>query len=273
MNRPDDLRRCLSSIVQNSTQPDEIIVSDDSPDGHLTCMVVAAFPGVIYQEGPHRGLGPNRNACIRRASGSHIIFVDDDVCVSPEFFAVVQQLINSVDDQTIITGYELNHQGNQVRKVTPHNADFWGLQRVPVRDQYRAIVINATIFPAHVFQGLLFDENLRYGNDEIDVARHAIALGYSIIYRDDLYVHHYPSPTNREQYQSLIHASRLYTTLKAYWHYEKSLLKTVAYVLLAPLQLAGSAAKRGDLQGVWQTFHAVKLACQYLMASRKIAQE
>jgi GT2 family glycosyltransferase len=265
MNRPDELSRCLDSVFQGLEKPDEVIVSDDSTDGQLTQTVVGKYPGVIYQHGPRRGLGPNRNACIRRAKGSHIIFIDDDVCVSPEFFAVARQGIASSDSKTIITGYEMNYTRSEPEKVTPHNADFWGLQRVPIHNEYRAIVINATIFPRSLFEQVLFDERLRYGSEEIDVAQHAVALGYRIVYQDDLYVSHYPSPVNREEYKRFIDASRLYATTKAYWQYEHSLLKTLGFVLLAPLQLAGSAVRRGNLKGVWEAFQATALAYRYFL--------
>ena len=273
MNRPDDLNRCLGSVFQSVEKPDEVIVSDDSPDPQPTKTAVAKYPGVVYQPGPRRGLSPNRNACIRRASGSHIIFIDDDVCVPPEFFAVARALIAS-EPEKIITGYEINHGGGgrwqgEVRKVTPNNTDFWGLQRAPVEKEYCAIVINSTIFPRRLFKEALFDENLRYGSEEIDMAMHATSLGYRIIYQDSLYVNHYPSSVNREHYQRFVHASRLYATTKAYLDYERSLLKTLAYVVLAPLQLAGSFVKKGDLAGIWQAYQATALAARYFLNKPK----
>ena len=264
MNRPDDLNRCLESVFQGVERPDEVIVSDDSPDNQPVKAIADKYPDVIYQQGPRRGLGPNRNACIQRAKGSHIIFIDDDVCVPPEFFATARRLLTSFDSKTIITGYEMNHQEG-VRKVVPHNADFWGLQRVPACNDYRAIVINATIFPRSLFEQALFDERLRYGSEEIDMAMHALALGYRIAYEDSLYVNHYPSTVNREQYQRFIHASRLYVTTKAYWQYERSVPKTLAYILLAPLQLIGSAVRRGDIGAVGRALQATVLACRYLL--------
>jgi GT2 family glycosyltransferase len=268
MNRPDDLNRCLDSVFQSLELPDEVIVSDDSSEVQLTRAVVAKYLGVIYQRGPCRGLGPNRNACISRATGSHIIFVDDDVCVSPEFFAVARRLIASAEPAPIITGYEMNHGGGgrwpgEVRKVIPHNADFWGLQRIPVDQDYRSIVINSTIFPRSLFARALFDEQLRYGSEEIDMALHATSLGYRIIYQDSLYVHHYPSSVNREAYKRFVHASRLYATTKAYWHYERSIPKTLAYVLLAPLQLLGSAVRRGNIPAIWGACQSTAIAYRY----------
>lgn len=278
MNRSDDLDRCLNSIFASIEKPNEVIVSDDSADPTSTQAVVAKYQAkyqgiyhnLIYQFGPRRGLSPNRNACIGRATGSHIIFIDDDVCIPPEFITVAQKLMTASASQTILTGYEMNHAGSRQaegRKVIPHNADFWGVQRVPVQNEYRAIVINATIFPRSLFEAAQFDEHLRYGCDEIDIARHAVSLGYNIIYQDDLYVHHYPSAVNREQYQRFVHASRFYTTTKAYWHYEHSWLKALIYLVFAPLQLAASGLKRGDLSTVWKAIQATGVAYRYLFTT------
>jgi glycosyltransferase involved in cell wall biosynthesis len=268
MNRPEDLSRCLDSVFQSNEMPDEIIISDDSLDGRPTQLVVAKYPGIIYQEGPRQGLGPNRNACIKCAKSSHVIFIDDDVRVPPQFFATAQRLIDSADSKTIITGYEMNYGGGgrwegEIKKIVPHNPDFWGYQQVPVSNDYGAIVINSTIFPVSLFEQALFDENLRYGSEEIDIAQHAISLGYRIVYEDCLYVEHHPSLVNREKYKQFIHASRLYATTKAYWQYERSALKTLAYVLLAPLQLTGSAIRRGNVQEVWGAIRATVLAGRY----------
>jgi GT2 family glycosyltransferase len=271
MNRPEDLSRCLDSVFQSSEMPDEIIISDDSPDGKLTKAVAAKYSGVIYQEGPRRGLGPNRNACVRCAKSSHIIFIDDDVRVPLDFFTTAQQLIVSNDSKTIITGYEMNYGGGgrwegEILKVIPHNPDFWGYQQVPVGNDYGSIVINATIFPCSLFEQALFDENLRYGSEEVDIAQHAVSLSYCIVYEDCLYVEHHPSQVNREKYKQFIHASRLYATAKAYWQYERSMLKTLAYVVLAPLQLAGSAIRRRNAREVWAAIQATALAGRYFFA-------
>jgi glycosyltransferase involved in cell wall biosynthesis len=275
MNRPDDLDRCLESVFQATGRPDEVIVSDDSPDGQLTQAVAAKYPEALYQPGPRRGLGPNRNACIRKAQGNYLIFIDDDVCVPPDFFTTARQLIAAADPQTIITGYEMNYGGGgrwqgEARKVTPANPDFWGLQRLPVKQEYRGININSTIFPRSLFEQAHFDENLRYGSEEMDITLHAVALGYRIAYEDRLYVNHYPSPVNREHYQRFVHASRLYAMTKAYWQYEGSTAKTLAYLLLAPLQLAGSAVKKGDIRGIWGAIESTAIAGRYLLNHFKI---
>src|SRR5579883_837917 len=139
MNRPDDLRRCLAAALAGQERPDEIIVSNDSQEEGPTQEVVAQFPGVLYQRGPRRGLGANRNACIQRSTGTHILFTDDDVQVAPSFFATARRLAAEADARAIVTGYEIKHGPEGPHKVMPHNADFWGLQRVPVQGEYRAV--------------------------------------------------------------------------------------------------------------------------------------
>ncbi|MDJ0534562.1 MAG: glycosyltransferase family 2 protein [Xenococcaceae cyanobacterium MO_207.B15] len=275
-NRPNELQKCLSSVFQCSEKPEEIIVSDDSPDNKSNLEVIKDYPGVIYQRGPQRGLAPNRNSCIRRASCSHLIFIDDDVCVPSEFFSIAKELIVSSQPNNIITGYEMNHGGGgkwegEVRKIVPSNSDFWGFQRITVQQEYLSIVINSTIFPRQLFEQALFDENLRYGSEEIDIARHSTSLNYQIVYEDKLYVEHYPSSINRQFYKQFIDASRLYATTKSYWQYEKDFRKTLAYILLAPLHLLVSKIKRLDLYGLFRALKSIILAIYYFSNSSIIS--
>lgn len=270
MNRPIDLENCLNAIFKATCQPDEIIVSDDSQDGNPTQRVVDIFPEVIYQEGPHRGLGPNRNACIRSTTGDHLIFIDDDVCVATDFIQNVQALLAVVPEKTIITGYELNHLRGFPEKIKPHNADFWGFQKVAVTDTYRSIVINASVFPSQLFQEISFDENLRYGCDEIDVAQHATALGYEIEYSDEIHVNHYPSPINRDHYKRFANASRIYIMTKSYWKYDKSIPKAVFFLIFSPLQIMGSSVRHRDKGQFLDAFYSFKMAIGYLSKSNLI---
>ncbi|MBE9029537.1 glycosyltransferase family 2 protein [filamentous cyanobacterium LEGE 11480] len=264
-NRPVDLDKCLSSVYAAHPRPNEVIVSDDSADAQPAQAVVARYPGVIYQRGPSQGLGANRNACLRAVTQDYVLFIDDDVCVEPDFFARAVSVLASLPERTIVTGYELNHRSEPVCKVTPHNPDFWGFQHVLPLGDYHALVINSTFFPAALFESIKFDEKLRYGSDEIDVARHAISCGYRIQYSEDLYVHHYPSPVNRDEYQSYTEASRLYATFKAYWHYEKAIVKSSIFLLLAPPKLCLALVRRTGFRGCYAAFKSTSLALRYIM--------
>lgn len=271
-NRPEDLERCLESVAQCDVQPFEIIVSDDSTDPEPTQAVTNRYPSVTYQRGPCLGLGPNRNACIRSAQGSHLIFTDDDVCVPSDFFAKATDLI-SQSPGAVITGYEMKHRSwegtaGTTKKVTPHNADFWGTMQVPVDEQpCCSVVMNSAIFPKSLFTQALFDECLRYGYDELDISRHAVSLGYPILYRDTLYVDHYQSLVDRKDNRRFVYASQMYTTAKAYFYYERSLPKALTYTLLAPLKITGSLVKREGPAAFMQGVKATALAYQYFFTA------
>lgn len=238
MNRPDELRVALQSIADGSEFPHQVIVSDDG-DGSSRA-IAEEFPGVLYQNGPRRGLGANRNACVAAATGDSIAFIDDDVKVSHGFVARASLPLPTMG---IVTGWELNHSTDPAHKVTPHNPSFLGFQREDPKDSFRSIVINATVFPSELFAVALFDEQIKYGYEEIDIARHATSLGYEISYDDELHVEHFPSPVNRGLYASELNVSRLYITYKAYYRYDRKPLKAALFNLVA---------------GVHHMLHAIK---------------
>jgi glycosyltransferase involved in cell wall biosynthesis len=260
MDRPDELRKCLASVRSGLDQPDEIIVSDDGTDPETEA--IALQFEAIYVDGPRRGLGPNRNSCIRAATGTHLAFIDDDVIVPPTFVAACR----GAAGQDVVTGYEMRYVGSVSEKVTASNSSFLGYQERPIRpgDRYVAVVINATVFPMTLLNRVHFDENVRYGSEEIDMARQAVALGYQIRYSPDLWVEHYPSSVNRDAYRQVQLASLLYVTLRAYWRYDRSVPKSIAYLLYAPAQHYASALKHQ--QPLSEVTSSLRLAGTYWRA-------
>ena len=70
--RPDDLRRCLSSLqkeVQSPCPDYEIIVTDDSTSEKCRKLVENEFPEVSWGTGKQNGPAGNRNAGVNRAKG------------------------------------------------------------------------------------------------------------------------------------------------------------------------------------------------------------
>jgi GT2 family glycosyltransferase len=81
-NRPDDLRRCLSSLrALRPSIPLELVVVDNRPAGGATPAVVREFGDVRFIEEPRPGLSYARNAGFMAASGDIAIAIDDDVTV------------------------------------------------------------------------------------------------------------------------------------------------------------------------------------------------
>ena len=83
-NRPEDLRRCLASLIAQRTRHIlEIVVVDNGADGGATRSVVRDFPTVQLAVERRPGLSFARNTGIARASGAIIVATDDDV-VAPD---------------------------------------------------------------------------------------------------------------------------------------------------------------------------------------------
>ena len=82
--RPDDLRRCLTSLEKDAKAPYpdyEIIVTDDSKSEKCRTVVENEFPKVSWGTGRQNGPAGNRNAGVNRAKGDWIVFLDDD-CIA-----------------------------------------------------------------------------------------------------------------------------------------------------------------------------------------------
>jgi GT2 family glycosyltransferase len=56
----------------------EVIVSDDGKGNEAKALIETSYPWVTWVEGPKRGPAANRNNGARRASGTWLVFTDDD---------------------------------------------------------------------------------------------------------------------------------------------------------------------------------------------------
>ncbi|BCL37656.1 glycosyltransferase family 2 protein [Nostoc sp. MS1] len=90
-NRPEQLARCLRSLLNLSQPPQQIIVVDNAPQDETTRGIVAQIPQVQYILEPTPGLSRARNTGIRHATGEIIAFTDDDVEVHPDWCVRLQQ--------------------------------------------------------------------------------------------------------------------------------------------------------------------------------------
>ncbi len=91
LNRPDDLRNCLTSVVKNTRKPDEVIIVEQG-DIKKTKKVVKDFAlpvSLHYFE--QKSLTRARNFGFSKASGDIIVYVDDDVELADDYVQVAEQ--------------------------------------------------------------------------------------------------------------------------------------------------------------------------------------
>ena len=86
LDRPDELRKCICSLLtQETSRQIEIVVVDNNPDSGLIKPVVAEFSQVVLVNEPRRGLAYARNAGFIASKGDVCIATDDDVRFPPDW--------------------------------------------------------------------------------------------------------------------------------------------------------------------------------------------
>lgn len=104
-NRPRSLARALRALSRQTRPPDEVVVVDasDRPSGEealrrkhagLSLTVLTSEPGVCAQ----------RNAGIRRAVGSHVLLLDDDIEAPPDYLEHLTGHLEAHPSEGAVTG-------------------------------------------------------------------------------------------------------------------------------------------------------------------------
>jgi glycosyltransferase involved in cell wall biosynthesis len=238
MNRPEILRRCLESIAAGHTQPDEIIVADDSEYPESVESVCRDFPHTQCIRGPRRGLCANRNTAIRACSGDFVTLADDDAVFSADFLTHSAKLASQARAQTIFTG-DVLEDGHCL--TPPSNPTFWGHFSGKASPRLETIHLNCNLFPRSAFDIAQFDEQIKYGYEDMDLCSHLIVQGYLIEYHPELVNQHNPPAKNQtiaDERSRQSDQARYYTSLKRYFRWQRKPIKAIVYIITAPLHQA-----------------------------------
>ncbi len=267
-SRPAELENAIRSVAGSTHPVFQIVVSDDSVDDATDRLMAEKFPEVVYVRGPRRGLGANRNRAVLAATGTHVVFMDDDTALGTDFFASIIKTYASLPEdlrgKTIVSGLE-SLRGSLIE---PGDLGFFGYVdkargALSSRPLHTAI-INATVFPREAFSSIQFDDNLVYGSEEVDICTQAIAQGFRFVLCREAINEHFHSALHRNEYSSYVQASRVYTTLKRYLYLERSPAKAIAYTVLGPLHLLQGETRRSGFAGTRRAFTSLNLAAGYL---------
>jgi GT2 family glycosyltransferase len=262
--RPEPLRRCLTSLLELRDPPVEIIVVDNAPQTELTRQLTASLPGVRYVEEPRAGLDNARNAALCNCTGDIIAFADDDVVVEPTW---TRRILRGFSDPRVmaVTGLvlpaELESESQMIFET------FWSFNR-----GYRPIVYGpefmketAEIGPPATEIGAganmafrrevrqlvgLFDERLDVGaagcNGDSEYWYRILAGGWKCRYEPTAIAHHYHRRemdalrrqiyfymrgysaallVQNERHHHFGNIRRLVRTFPRFWHHFRCLLR------------------------------------------------
>jgi O-antigen biosynthesis protein len=106
--RPDDLMRCVDSILATGYPRLEVIVVDNAPDDPRTATLVARrYAGdgrVRFLREARPGASRARNLGVRAAGGEIVAFTDDDIVVDPHWLAALTHALATNPDVHCVTG-------------------------------------------------------------------------------------------------------------------------------------------------------------------------
>ncbi|HEY1775372.1 MAG TPA: glycosyltransferase [Solirubrobacteraceae bacterium] len=274
-DRPDELADTLASIARSSVPVSHVVVSDDGIGERAAHVCTAAPIDVDYLRGPRRGLAPNRNHLLNVVDEDFVVFIDDDCLLGVSFLEAAMDCMERAEHsngrgRVIVTGTETN-RGNLVRAAAQ---TFLGFQARPYdpEETMTSIVINATLFPRSLFAEHTFDEQIRYGYEEVDLASRAVRTGYTITQCDQAINDHRPSELSRHDYESVMVASRLFVTFKRYALTEHRYGHATAFAVIAPLHAIGAGTKADGVRGAWGAVRAIWRAGRYLLAHSRGAR-
>lgn len=239
-DRPEDLRRCLTSLATQSTaRRVEIIVVDNRPGRTATPDVVRDFPSVRFVEERRPGLSFARNAGILHATGDIVVATDDDVTVPAGW---LERLVAPFarPEVAIVTGHVLPLEletesqcrfeayGGLGKGFEPFEVDgrWFRAKRTAVPTWDLGATANAA-FRASIFTdpaiGLL-DEALGAGtptgcSEDTDLFYRVLKAGHTLAYEPSAYVWH----RHRQSMESL--RNQIYSYSKGHVAYHLTTLQ------------------------------------------------
>ncbi len=233
MNAVDSLDACLQALWHSSIKPSYVIVSDDSLAPEIqeeNRRIVNQFPHTDYVEGPHKGVCANRNCALKNLPPSDFVaFIDDDICVEPDFIAKTlaryQTLTPQKQERTFLTG------------GTPTQLSFRGYFR-PSKEP-ECVDLHTAVFPAAFFDVVQWDEKIFFGYEDALLCLEAIKNGFHILHCPELKVadtRPFQSTLNvggmgkLTKYDIYVEAARLYVGIERYKNISPNPFKLTAFL-------------------------------------------
>ncbi len=164
-NRERVLCKCLKAL-NNQTYPTEkyeiIIINDGSTDGTEEMLEgLEIKPALVYIYQEQTGPAGARNRGIENAQGEYIIFIDDDIIVTPEF--IERHLQKQKENEKVIVHGPVIYTNNpdnptsEEQKITDFSRAFFATGNVSIRKKY-------------LLEAGLFNENFQeYGWEDLEL--------------------------------------------------------------------------------------------------------
>jgi glycosyltransferase involved in cell wall biosynthesis len=242
-NRAGQISACLDSLLAATDPGVELILVDDgSTDETLRVLEEyrAAHPNrpmLIESSAQNLGVSGARNAGIRRATGRFVAFTDSDCTADPGW---LMKLLRGFTSPAVAAVSGTVVDGPRRTMAERAYAGTCRIQQTPW--QRRALVGNNMAFRREVVARYLFDQSLRYGCDEDELAWRLLSDGYQIRFAPDALVYHNHRMTVRQYWRT---ATRQGQGSARFWYKRgtylgRDILPLTLAVLTLPLGLVAA---------------------------------
>lgn len=260
-NRTQELNACLRALQDSHIKPHSVIVSDDSPENEVqqkNRQVVEQYPGTTYLTGPRSGVCANRNNAVNAIPESEtdlVAFIDDDICVEPDFVARAvdryTQMPLQQRNRSILSGVSRDQYGHEAVAGKLTFRGYFSNSDIP-----QTVAIHAAVFPRSFLKEEQWDENIFFGYEDAELCLRALKRGYCILHCPELKVFHsrfnmgtlaVAGLGSLTDYEIYIEAARLYVGIKRYKDLFPDPFKLGAFLSFYFMHMTTYLLKRGSL--------------------------
>lgn len=192
------LEKSLSSLVQQTYQPCEVLCVDSGSTDNSVAYVRGRFPTVRLIQSSNRGFGAACNLGVGHARGEYVFFLNEDMHVPPTFVADLYQAYRECHARDPMIGAlgcsQSRYDGQIAFTVWPGKLDPFGYPG-PVRPpQERGGFIPGC--PFFIRRALFvksggFCEHLFLYGDDTDLSWRLILMGYHQYSAPDIHLRHF----------------------------------------------------------------------------------
>lgn len=202
-NRASILKRCLKSVFLQGYTEIEILVLDDGSHNPIEYeQLIKSFgdPRIkLFHSSKPLGVSGSRNELIKRARGEILFIIDDDAFFEEKnALSLVLDVFRSHPEVGIIACRIENHGLKKEDYRVPFRRI--SLKRSPWR-------VNTSCYSSYFLGGAhailrqvildcgLYNSDLFFGEEELDLSYRAISYGWKIYYEAAILIHHVPRPS------------------------------------------------------------------------------
>jgi GT2 family glycosyltransferase len=197
-NRPQLLLDCVQSVLEGDEVPTELVIVDDSdmPHGSLQTLSTSRPCELRYMWTRSAGLSRANNDGIAAARYDVLVFTQDDVLVTPDWFGSIVRALIKTGRHSVVTGQVLPGEPETSGAFAPSTkaddqpaiyegrigADVLYLQNMAV---YRSAIQEVGHFDQRLGPGTAFP-----GAEDNDFGFRLLESGYRIIYEPQAVTYH-----------------------------------------------------------------------------------